>query len=568
MNAKGFHQIERVFHAALKLTPDQRSTFVAAEIPDDTLLRGEVERLLESAARGAHFLETSLLAVPAEPPPAPEALIGRQIGPYRLIRELGHGGMGTVYEAEQSYPHRRVALKVIHTAPGGDGGRWSGKEPQILGRLNHPFVASIYDADQTEDGLSYFVMELIQGERLDEYVEKHHVSRRERLRLFGKICEAIQHAHTKSVIHLDLKPSNILVLAPKDAASPDVQVKVVDFGVAAITGSDTTHATRGGATTGMVGTLAYMSPEQRRGDRDAVDVRTDVYALGVVLFKLMTNELPYPVEGVPIPDAWRIFAEQPPRRPRAVDPTVPHDVETIIRTATAEEPNRRYQSVAELAGDVRLYLTDRPITARGPSRLYEWAKFAQRNKSLVGILAAVLLGLLTTVAGTYVGLLRAREAEERARAEAEANKRLTEFLRGGEMDEYEGSPVLRRNPLEVLRVMARQLLDQGRTEEAEVEYARLVAISKTILPRTNWYVAKLQGEHGECLIQLRRFAQAELPLLASYEGLKTAYGEEHNLTLDALRRLIRLYEAWGKPTQAGTWTAELFKAMHASQSPP
>ena len=577
MNPHTFQKIERVFHAALKLEPNARGEFIADQFPDEPGLRSEVETLLTAADRGAAFLETSLLAGSSTAPARPESLIGRQIGPYRLIRELGHGGMGTVYEAEQRWPHRRVALKVVHTGPGGAAAwaRWSAHEPKILGRLNHPFVASIYDADRTEDGLSYFVMELIEGEQLDAYAQKHGLPRRARLNLYCKICEAIQHAHMKSVIHLDLKPSNILVLPPKDPACQDIQVKVVDFGVAAITGTDTTRPTGPGATGAVVGTLAYMSPEQRRGDRDAVDVRSDVYSLGVILFKLMTGDLPYPVENVPFPEAWRIFA-QPPRRPRAIDPGLSRDIETIIRTAMAEEPARRYQSVAELAGDVHLYLTDRPITARRPSKLYEWSKFAQRNKGLVGTLAAVLLGLITTTVGTYTGLLRAREAEEYARAQADATKRLTDFIVGEDTDvdrrKPDGrppqSPALRRFPLDVLRSGAQQMFSQGRVEEAETEYARLVEISKSVFHERNWYVAKLQGEHGECLIQLRRFAQAELPLLASHEGLKASYGDEHNLTIDAIKRLIRLYEAWGKPEKAAEWTALLFRATTAAGLAP
>ena len=562
MTPQDFQRIERVFHAALKVAPDQRGPFVVAELPGQPGLRREVEALLAAAESGSTFLETSLLTGPSDPPPA-DSLVGREIGPYRLTRVLGRGGMGTVYEAEQKWPHRRVALKVIHGAPGGDAARLSGHEPKVLGRLNHPFVASIYDADCTEDGLSYFVMEYIDGQRLDEYVQKHSFPRRERLGLFCKICEAIQHAHMKSVVHLDLKPSNILVIPPKDPAGQDLQVKVVDFGVAAITGSDTTHTTRLGVTGGMLGTLAYMSPEQRRGERDALDVRSDVYSLGVILFRLMTDELPYPVEGVLPHEAWRILTEEPPRRPRAVDPSVPLDIETIIRTATAEEPTRRYQSVSELAGDVRLYLTDRPITARRPSKLYEWTKFAQRNKGLVGVVLAILLGLITTTIGTYAGLLRARQAEEHEHTQAETNKQLTEFLL---TEDPGGAPVLRRNRLEVLRSAAEELLAQGRIEEAEAEYARLCGIAKLILGKKNWYdwyVADLQGGHGECLIKLGRYAQAELPLLASYEGLKASYGDDHYLTIKAIKRLVRLYQAWDKPAQAEEWTALLLSATRA-----
>jgi serine/threonine protein kinase len=560
MNAGEFQRVERVFHAALKLDPAERPPFIAAELPDALALQHEVGELLLAAERGSTFLESSLLSGPFEPPDI-DSLVGREIGPYRLIRVLGRGGMGTVYEAEQKWPHRRVALKVIHGSPGADGARWSGHEPRVLGRLNHPFVASIYDADRTEDGLSYFVMELIDGQRLDDYIQEHDVPRRERLLLFCKVCEAIQHAHMKSVVHLDLKPSNILVLEPKDPTCQELQVKVVDFGVAAITGSDTTHTTRLGATGGMLGTLAYMSPEQRRGERDACDVRSDVYSLGVVLFKLMTGELPYPIEGVPPHEAWRILAEQAPRRPRALDASVPVDVETIIRTATAEEASRRYQSVSELAGDVRLYLTDRPITARRPSKLYEWSKFAQRNKGLVGVVLTLLLGLASTTIGTYAGLVRARVAEGHFREVAETNKSLTELLVG---QPDASPPVYSRNILEPARLAAQQMIQEGRLEEAEAEYIRLIKITKVVLPRPNWYLARLYSEHAECLVKLGRFSQAELPLLTSYEDLNSLYGDEHTATVDVIGRLVQLYQAWGKPSEAAEWRARLLNASRGN----
>ncbi len=550
MNAERFAQIERIFQQAMDLEPGARADFIAREAGSDTALRAEVEGLVHAADSGPLLLDTSLLSSPPAPPAADGMLPRRYIGPYKLLREIGRGGMGTVYEAEQSMPQRRVALKVVHT--GGDGrGAQLLHEPRILGRLNHPFVASIYDANETEDGLAYFVMELIEGQRLDEYIKEHALTRRERLALFCKICEAIQHAHMKSVIHLDLKPSNILVLPPQEARR-ELTIKVVDFGVAAVTGGDTTMPTAANTAGGMAGTLAYMSPEQRHGERDALDVRSDVYALGVILFKLMTGSLPYPVENVTFPEAWRILAQQQPLRPRAVDPSLPVDLETIIRTATAEEPARRYQSVAELVGDVQRFLSDLPITARRPTKWYEWAKFAQRNKGLLATVAALVVGLGATTVVTSTALVRAKRAEAEVRAINASNEIINDLLAT-----RSGAALEIRNGLEPRRALAERRLLHGNVAEAEADYAQLVRIARAFFGPKYWYVARLRGEHAACLQQLGRFEEAETQMLESYENLRQEHGQEHPLTIDALKRLIGLYAAWGKPAKVAEWSDRL-----------
>lgn len=575
MSTMRWAEIERVFHAALKLDAPTRREFVARELSHEPDLIDEVAALLAAAEQDTHFLETSLVAGDAAPAEPPALGPGRMVGPYRVVRELGRGGMGIVYEAEQSMPRRRVALKIIHGGATGDGGGAHplAREPRILGRLTHPGIAAIYDANQTADGLPYFVMELIDGQRLDEFADRRRLSRRDRLRLFCKVCDALQYAHARSVIHLDLKPSNILVTGEPDARGDDLQVKVVDFGVAAVTGSDTTGPTVVGQTGGLPGTLAYMSPEQRRGQRDAIDVRTDVYALGVILFKLMTGELPYPVEGLPYPDAWRMLAEDRPRRPRDLEPSLPLDVETIIRAATAEELTRRYQSVADLAGDVRRYLADLPIAARPPSKTYEWAKFAQRNKGLVATLAALLLGLTATIVGTSIGLVRAREMEAQAREQAATAQVLldmlaAEFARRGEADPDGGtadatdrmSVILRRSAIEERQAIAQRIMADGRLSEAAADYDRLVRISRALFPEANWYVASLAAEYGDCLLQLRRFEPAEPILLASYEDYRASLGDDHARTRAAVKRLARLYIMSGRPEKAEKWTALLSTA--------
>lgn len=576
MSAERFEIVERIFHAALKLEPAARPAFVRTEIPADAALRKQVESLLNAADHSTMFLETSMLDGPPESRRVPALVPGRMIGPYRVIRELGRGGMGAVYEAEQSNPRRRVALKVVHGD--GAGAKLSGHESRILGRLNHPYVANIFDAGSTADGLSYFVMELIEGERLDRFVEAQRLPRRGRLQLFCKICDAIQHAHMKSVIHLDLKPSNILVKPVGSGAGEELQVKVLDFGVSAISGSETTRTIRVGSAGEVQGTLAYMSPEQRRGDQDAADVRSDVYALGVILFKLMTGTLPYPMEGLSYHDAWRVIQEEQPRRPRVVDHGVPRDVDTIICTATADEPGRRYQSVAEFGGDVRRYLADQPIMARRPSKFYEWTKFAQRNKGLAATLLAILVGATTTTIGTATALNRARRAEAQLRVRLEREVMLSEFLTsfrdtgeedgrgGGDETDPRASAVQGRHLLELKRSEARRALEAGRIAEAEREYERLLEIAKVILEPDNWYIAVLQGDHGECLIAGQRYPRAEEELLASYHRFLAQRGLQHPRTVQAVKRLVQLYTAWQRWARVDEWTARLEEARSAPAS--
>jgi hypothetical protein len=229
---------------------------------------------------------------------------------------------------------------------------------------------------------------------------------------------------------------------------------------------------------------------------------------------------------------------------------VPPDVETVIRAATAEEPARRYQSVAELAGDVQRYLADLPITARRPTKLYEWSKFARRNKGLVATLVAVLLGLVTTIVGTSIGLVEAREAGDEVR---EVNRMLMLLM----ADDDPNAVLRRRNALELWRTAAERRLIEGHVQEAQVEYAQLVRAAERLLPPGYWYLADLKGQHAECLQQLGRFGEAEAEMLASYESLRADPGETHLKTIEAVRRLIRLYDAWGKPTKVAEWSARL-----------
>ena len=350
------------------------------------------------------------------------------IGRYRITGLLGEGGMGAVYRAEQDQPSRTVALKVIRpdlVSPALV--RRFARESEVLGRLQYPGIAQIYEAGTAEGPHGpqpFFAMELVTGVPLDEYAAEHALSVSQRLELFSRICDAVHYAHQKGIIHRDLKPTNILV----DASG---QPKILDFGVARITDEEHQHTKQ--TTMGqLIGTLQYMSPEQVNADPLEIDIRSDVYSLGVILYQLLAERLPYDISRHVLHEAAWVILQVDPAPLSSVNRNLRGDVETIVAKALEKEKSRRYSSADELASDIRRYLKHEPISARPASAWYQVRKFAERNKALVGglTLAAVIL-----VIGTVVSIMlaiRATAAErlaESRRAEAEASSQLAEQRR-------------------------------------------------------------------------------------------------------------------------------------------
>jgi tetratricopeptide (TPR) repeat protein/predicted Ser/Thr protein kinase len=350
------------------------------------------------------------------------------IGRYRILGLLGEGGMGAVYRAEQDQPSRIVALKVVRpdlVSP--RLVRRFARETEVLGRLQHPGIAQIYEAgtaEGPEGPQPFFAMELVAGVPLDEYTRGKGLTVTQRLELFARICDAVHYAHQKGVIHRDLKPSNILV---DDAGQP----KVLDFGVARIADEDSEN-TRQTTMGQLLGTLQYMSPEQINADPLDIDIRSDVYSLGVILYQLLAEQLPYDISRHGLHEAAWVILQVDPAPLSSVNRTLRGDVETIVGKALEKEKARRYSSADELASDIRRYLKHEPISARPASAGYQIRKFAERNKALVGglTLAAAIL-----VVGAVVSIMlavRATAAErlaETRRAEAEASGRLAEQRR-------------------------------------------------------------------------------------------------------------------------------------------
>ena len=414
MELEHWQRVDRICHAALEVEESRRAAFIRQACGGDEALLREVERLLAHANTTDPFLEAPALELAAKTMTsfAGESARPTTIGRYRVLRLLGEGGMGAVYEAEQDQPRRTVALKVIR--PGfatAETLRRFQQESQALGRLQHPGIAQIYEASTADTGSGpqpFFAMELIRGRPLHEYAVAACLSARERLALMAKVCEAIEHAHQRGVIHRDLKPSNILV---DEAGQP----KILDFGVARVTGNDA-QLTRQTDLGQLVGTLAYMSPEQVLGDPLAVDIRSDVYALGVILYELLAGKLPHDVDRKPVHEAAEAIREEEPATLGSINRSYRGDIATIVAKAMEKEKARRYGSAEALGEDIRRYLADEPIMARPASATYQLQKFARRHKTFVAGAAVVFLVLAIGAFGIIREAVRARRAEAVAEA--------------------------------------------------------------------------------------------------------------------------------------------------------
>jgi tetratricopeptide (TPR) repeat protein len=365
-------------------------------------------------------------AAPGEESPRPEPL---RIGRYRVVRLLGEGGMGRVYEAEQDQPRRTVALKVVK--PGLVSTETLlrfDREAHVLGRLQHPGIAAIHDAGTADTGQGpqpYFAMEYVRGRSLIEHADASGLDVRARVELMARVADAVEHAHRKGVIHRDLKPGNILV-------DESGQPKVLDFGVARVTDADHLAATMRTDLGQLVGTIPYMSPEQVQADPDGLDTRSDVYALGVLLYQLLSGRLPYAADRRSVPDSLRAILEDDPAPLRSIHRSLRGDLETIVATALDKDRERRYGSAAELAAELRRYLAEEPILAHPPSTLYQVRKFARRNRVLVGGVAAVFVALVLGLAVSLTQAWRATRAERLASArleQAQAQQREAEAAR-------------------------------------------------------------------------------------------------------------------------------------------
>ena len=427
-------QVKEIFQQVAELPLAERPAYLAQACQGDETLRTEIERLLAADEQAAAFLEHSPLKELQEAELAAayaaDQLAGQMIGQYRLRREIGRGGMGTVYLAQRDDQQfqQQVAIKIIRRGMDTDDIlRRFRTERQILARLNHPNIARLLDGGSTADGQPYYVMEFIEGQFIDEYCQTQRLPLTERVRLFRQVCAAVHYAHQHLVIHRDLKPSNILVTA-------NGEVKLLDFGIAKLLSPETDNSRATLTGLGLM-TPAYASPEQLRGA--AVTTAADVYALGVILYELLTETRPYQLDQTrPEQFAQIICATEPPRpssqkRLRdeigslkagffsiaqpATRRLPPADLDNIVLMALRKEPKRRYASAEQLAEDLRRAQEGLPISARPDTWRYRTTKFVQRNKTLT---LATLLVLFSLLGGMFATARQARIAEhERALAQ-------------------------------------------------------------------------------------------------------------------------------------------------------
>lgn len=519
--AARWKRVQAIFHGAADLPADERDAFVLAQCAgDEALLRDVLALLAED--RGETILDRGVARAAFDVLGGQAVLPSHGFGPYRIVGMLGEGGMGVVYRAHRADLGAEVAIKILRDASLSPARRERfASEQRTLAQLNHPGIARLYDADTLPDGTPWFAMELVEGVPLIDYARTHAPSIPERLRLFRAVCEAVQHAHSHAVIHRDLKPSNILV-------RPDGVVKLLDFGIAKqIESLDSTNPQT--MTSMRMMTPAYAAPEQLRGER--LGVHTDVYALGVVLYELLTGRLPFDLERRTPAEAERLILDQNPERPSAVvrrggagAPFAPRplpsdrgewaDLDVMCLTAMHKEPARRYRTVDAMIRDLDRFLKSEPLEAQPDRWGYRTRKFLKRNWRPVSVAAAVLVVLAGLVVFYTVRLTLARNA---ALAEAARTQRIQQFMlslfQGG--DEEAG-------PSDTLRVIT--LVEHGVEEARGLDNEPLVQ-------------AELYQTLGDISRQLGKFDRADSLLRLALERRRMLVGAEHR---DVAKNLVAL----------------------------
>lgn len=575
MNARELEHVQSVFDAALERSSSERETFVASACGGDAGLREKVMRLLRASETStAGGMVASAVRAAALSFAGPTGQSSRRIGAYQLLREIGHGGMGTVWLAERADTAYReqVAVKLVR---GGfanlELARRFRDERQILADLRHPNIASLLDGGETADGTPYLVMEYIDGEPLTTWATKRRSPLIERLRLFRQVCDAVQHAHASLVVHRDIKPSNILVRA-------DGAPKLLDFGIAKLLAdeplTETTELARRL-------TPSYASPEQIRGQR--ITVATDVFSLGILLYELITGTHPFAPEGTTADDVRRRVLEvEPPRASdvlrqqasaSAVSPrAVAGDLDNIIAKAMRKEPEQRYASVAQLSEDIGRMLDGRPVLARPASFGYRARKFVRRHADAVTAAALVLLALVGGIATTLWQARRADRARARtevALAQAKAAQNfLTRIFDANAPDRSLGGQITARQLLEAGARRIDSLRDQpalqaylletmGKAEfmladyrQAKNMYDRELAIVHTLPGPVDSLLVNVQNSRGQAYDNLGFPDSSAVAYADAIASAHRYFGDENDMMAAMLNNLAGVYFRLGRDRES------------------
>ena len=445
-----------------------RDEYLAQACGDDQPAIQRIQELLRIHDQQQSFLESPAADVGPTVNRSPVTeQPGTIIGPYKLLQQIGEGGMGVVFMAEQTEPiHRTVALKIIK--PGMDTKQVIGRfeaERQALALMDHPNIAKVLDAGATKSGRPYFVMDLVKGVPITQYCDEKHLSLRERLNLMLPVCQAVQHAHQKGIIHRDIKPSNVLVAEYDNQAVP----KVIDFGVAKATAQKLTQRTMFTEFGQVIGTVEYMSPEQAKLNQLDIDTRSDIYSLGVLLYELLTGSTPFAqkrLREAAFDEVLRIIREEEPPRPstklsssdklpsiaanRHSEPArltkeVRGELDWIVMKSLDKERNRRYETAAGLGDDLQRYLSNQPVQACPPSISYRTRKFVHRNRGPVlaaALIAVALLGGIVVSTWQAIRATRAEHEQSRLRQAAEDREAVAQFSILAGQKHYEDAEAL------------------------------------------------------------------------------------------------------------------------------
>jgi serine/threonine protein kinase/tetratricopeptide (TPR) repeat protein len=565
-----------IFVAALqKEDAAERRAFLDETCRADPALRARIEGLLRAYEGAGSFLEHPVAEPdllpgtgPSQPDrgvaPSSAEKVGDVIGPYKLLQNLGEGGMGTVWVAEQTEPvQRHVALKVIK--PGMDSAQIFARfeqERQALAVMDHPNIAKVLDGGQTGAGRPYFVMELVKGVPITTYCDQEQLTPKDRLELFIPVCQAVQHAHQKGIIHRDLKPSNVMIALYDGQPVP----KVIDFGVAKATGQKLTERTMFTEVGSIVGTLEYMAPEQAELNNLDIDTRADIYSLGVLLYELLTGSPPFTskqLRGAAFTEMLRMIKEVEPPKPstklssseelpsiaakRKLEPKrltklVTGELDWVVMKCLEKERARRYETANGLANDLQRFLTDEPVMAGPPSKRYRLRKFVRRNRGTVIASTLVLIALVIGIVGATWGFVAARAAaiEERD-AKDTALKSLNQLEKGNEIitsifDDFD-IRTLRDDKEPLQAILSRRLVKAAEQLEGE-------AVGDVLV------VARLQDRLGLSLMSLGQYLDAISVLDKARTTRVTQLGIDHRDTLNSMNNLARAYQSAGKNDQA------------------